>query len=175
MRMWNVNPNLLCTKHLTGEHSEMHMFAASFRLGRKVEGFLRDKLLSPSEIAKRHDELATEMTLRGMNHQSPLEQPDVGALAGVTTVDSEANLYELVRRCPACRERIEAAMGAGPFGHIPRGGDGIKVHVAEGKPAIYTVQMSGRQLPGQYIRRDAAVKALENARRAARENNQAGR
>lgn len=170
MRMWNVNPHLLCQKHLTGEHSEMHMFAASFRLGRKVQGFLRDKLLNPSEIALRHDQLAAEMLLRGMNHQSPLEQPDVGELAGVTTVDPDANLRELVRRCPACRERIEAMLGGERFADIPRGGDAI-VQVYEG---IWVVKMSGRQLPGSYLRRDRAVKALEDARRAARENNQAG-
>ena len=31
MRMWMIDPTLLCRKHLLGEHGELHKFIPSFR------------------------------------------------------------------------------------------------------------------------------------------------
>ena len=33
MRMWNVDPKLMCNKHLLGEHVEMHMFFGTIQKG----------------------------------------------------------------------------------------------------------------------------------------------
>lgn len=103
MRQWLVDPRLLCTKHLLGEHVEHHMFAETIRRGIGLGGYLAGGLLDTRTLRSRHEELATEMERRGMKHASPLPSfscPPAGA------VDPFANLEELARRCPACRSRI---------------------------------------------------------------------
>lgn len=103
MRMWKVNPKLMCNKHLLGEHVEMHMFVGSILKGNKIVGFLKKELVEVHNIKSRHTQLANEMEVRGMNHHSKLK-PFKEWNAGV--VDSNKNLLELSKRCPSCRERI---------------------------------------------------------------------
>jgi hypothetical protein len=103
MRQRLVDPRLLCTKHLLGEHVEHHMFVGTIRRGISLGGYLDGGLLDTRTLGTRHDELAGEMLRRGMRHNSPLASfscPPAGA------VDPFANLEELARRCPACRSRI---------------------------------------------------------------------
>ncbi len=105
MRMWGVPPELLCDRHLLGEHVEMHMFVGSLRKGISVAGYVRDGLVDLSRIRARHRELAREMRRRGMHHRSPL--PKHRRIRG-GEVNVAANLRELSRRCPRCRARIRA-------------------------------------------------------------------
>jgi hypothetical protein len=100
MRMWMVDPRLLCRQHLLGEHVELHMLAASLRLRRSVLGFLVGRLIAPAAVGRRHAALSAEMARRGYNHRSPLAQP---AWSGGGRVDRKANLRELARRCAGCR------------------------------------------------------------------------
>ncbi len=114
MRMWMVNPKILCRQHLLGEHAELHMFVGSINRGISMTGYLRDNLLEPQALHLRHDELATEMTLRGYSHKSALPKV-AGAFTQEqffnTRIDKEAALKELLRRCPECRERFVGIMG----------------------------------------------------------------
>ena len=103
MRMWNVDPELLCRKHLLGEHVEMHMFVGTLNKNISVKGYVRDGLVEIHKIRERHDLLAKELEKRGYNHKSPL--PDYKEfVAGVVSIDN--NLTELSRRCPDCKGRI---------------------------------------------------------------------
>jgi hypothetical protein len=68
MRMWNVDPKLLCHKHLLGEHLEMHMFASAIRENKSIARYLANGLVEPERIVKRHNELAQEMLDRGYRH-----------------------------------------------------------------------------------------------------------
>lgn len=99
MRMWNVDPKSLCRRHLLGEHVEMHMFVGTIRKGVSMKGYIEGGLVETQNIRKRHDQLAEEMTRRGMNHRSPLVEDYVIAEG---SVDVAANLVELTRRCPEC-------------------------------------------------------------------------
>lgn len=101
MRMWNVDPKLMCNKHLLGEHVEMHMFVGTIRKGVSLQGYIDGGLVETQHIKRRHDELVVEMERRGMNHKSPM--PDGGLVLAAGIVDVPANLVELSRRCPACR------------------------------------------------------------------------
>ncbi len=104
MRMWGVEPNLLCQQHLLGEHVEMHMFVGTIRKGISIQGYIDKGLVDPAKISQRHEELSSEMVVRGMNHNSPLlrirKKP-------ACDIDISGNMKELHRRCLACRERIE--------------------------------------------------------------------
>jgi hypothetical protein len=103
MRMWNVDPKLMCRQHLLGEHLEMHMFRTAIISRATITGFLNNGLVNLGQIKLRHDELAREMARRNYNHRSPMNKFKEGKL---TTVDVEKNIKELCHRCPACRLRI---------------------------------------------------------------------
>lgn len=103
MRMWMVDPELLCRKHLMGEHVETHMFLGTINKGVSLQGYVDNKLVSTPHLKSRHDELADEMIRRGYNHNSPLEYTDT---LNLVSVDVAANIEELKRRCPDCRARI---------------------------------------------------------------------
>ena len=104
MRMWSIDPKLLCRKHLLGEHVEMHMFAGSIRKRIQIRGYIKKGLVETGNIRKRHDELAREMEERGYAHNSPL--PDFSC-EPEGHVDVEENLEELKSRCLDCRKGIE--------------------------------------------------------------------
>jgi hypothetical protein len=40
MRMWMVWPELMCRKHLLGEHVEIHMLLGALNKGHRVQGFI---------------------------------------------------------------------------------------------------------------------------------------
>lgn len=101
MRMWGVNPALLCDRHLLGEHVEMHMFAGTIKKGISTRGYEETGLVDLSKIRTRHDRIAKEMKRRGMNHKSPIDRVSDGLKGG--SIDIKANLRELKRRCSTCR------------------------------------------------------------------------
>ena len=104
MRMWMVDPKLLCSKHLRGEHVECHMFVGTILKNKSLEGYKRNKLVEVHNLKKRHEDLAKEMVRRGMNHKSDLKEfKDFNY--GVVNI--EENKLELIRRCKECKERIE--------------------------------------------------------------------
>ena len=102
--MWMVDPKLMCRRHIFGEHVECHMFVGSILKGIKISDskYVSAGLVEVHNIRKRHDNLANEIKCRGYHHKSPL--PEVN-LWTEGCVDSEANLLELRRRCPACESR----------------------------------------------------------------------
>ena len=110
MRMWMVDPKLMCRKHLLGEHVELHMLVGSIKKGQSLQGFIDNKLIDTSKIQKRHDALVKEMERRGYNHKSPLKYTDKVKL-GVGIVDPKVSLKELHRRCKDCRELVPSSSG----------------------------------------------------------------
>ena len=106
MRMWMVDPRLMCRQHLLGEHVELHMVAASLRNGTSLQGFIENQLIETHNVRRRHEQLVGEMKRRGFKHASPLKNVP-RKRAGC--VDRRANLLELARRCEHCRELQEIA------------------------------------------------------------------
>lgn len=103
MRMWNVDPSKMCDQHLLGEHLECHMFVGSINKGTSIQGFIDNGLLDLGTLRQRHDILVAEMLRRGMNHSSPLKPFEIPVHAATNMVSSEANVAELIKRCPKCR------------------------------------------------------------------------
>jgi len=102
MRMWMVDPKILCRKHLLGEHVELHMFVGTIQKGVSLAGYVSRGLVDTSKIALRHEALVEEMIARGYNHKSPLLYVDT---LGVGKVNAIASAIELRRRCPDCAEK----------------------------------------------------------------------
>ena len=124
MRMWGVPPQSLCRKHLLGEHVELHMFVGAINKNKSLSGFIEKNLVDILQIASRHTILVDEMARRGYNHQSELpefeyEPEEKG------TVDVEANLNELSRRCPDCAHRISLMRMKGETSSAIHGDSGV--------------------------------------------------
>ena len=111
MRMWMVDPEIMCQKHLCGEHVELHMFLSHLKLRRKIQGYIKNNCLEPASIWKRHSAIATEMLRRDYKHKSPMLIGECLCVIDLPndqylfTIDKKASLEELLKRCPKCRER----------------------------------------------------------------------
>lgn len=111
MRMWMIDPKLLCRKHLLGEHGEIHKhrhnFVKQHSISKRVSPVVQ---IEPKSMQTRHDELAAEMLRRGFNHQSPFEQPDISYLPDFernAVVDISISMSDLIERCPICEKNIK--------------------------------------------------------------------
>lgn len=108
MRMWLVHTQMMCRKHLLGEHVELHMLVGSMKRRLDLSGFYDNKLIDPHRIRIRHNDLVWEMIDRGYNHRSELIlPPDILEKYPSGTIDISANRLELHRRCEDCRKRID--------------------------------------------------------------------
>lgn len=110
MRMWMTDPRLMCTKHLLGEHLEIHMFLGSIKKNIKLDGYIKKGLVDVNMLIPRHDELVAEMTRRGYRHKSiiTLYEREVSYKYAVknnveSNIDIIANEIELGERCIKCR------------------------------------------------------------------------
>lgn len=111
MRMWMIDPKLLCMKHLVGEHGEIHKHIPSFRKRYSVDGrFANVVQIELHSIQKRHDELAEEINRRTGGHKSPLVNiPDLQMSYPQhyhKSVDTEYSKQDLCNRCDECRKNI---------------------------------------------------------------------
>ena len=111
MRMWMIDPKLLCTKHLLGEHGEIHKhrhnFVKQHRITKRISPVVQ---IEPMHMETRHDELAAELIRRKYNHNSPYSQPDISYLKDsekFAKVDINNSLMDLINRCPECAKRIK--------------------------------------------------------------------
>ena len=116
MRMWMIDPKIMCRKHLMGEHLECHMFLGSIRNNKKLDGFVEKNCLEFKNLKKRHDEIITEMQLRGYTHKSPLKFDQKKYLNKYppkiinSIVDKEKSIKDLLSRCHECFFRCEKIM-----------------------------------------------------------------
>lgn len=77
MRVWDVDPAILCRQHLLGEHRELHGLWNILVLGKS--GYSRHPETRRWEgklaaLYNRHEALVAEMSRRGYNHGSPLDR-----------------------------------------------------------------------------------------------------
>lgn len=109
-RLWAVPPKYLCEQHLLGEHKEMHQEAgtlANHPHGDAIcYGHAKKAQVRVGWLEQRHDKLATELSRRGNNHNSPFDY-DLSEYDDIGYVDRYANVVDLYNRCDACAERIE--------------------------------------------------------------------
>ncbi len=97
-----IPPQMMCDKHLLGEHLELHMFVGCIEKGKSIEGYIQNGLVEVHHIRTRHDEIVKEMLARGMNHNTPISNSyKLKLIAG--KVDVEKNGVELMTRCLLCR------------------------------------------------------------------------
>ena len=100
--MWMVDPRILCTQHLLGEHVETHMFVGHLLAGRKLGKYAA--LCETSALSSRHDALVVELLARGYKHNSPLPEVPKDRL-GEGSIDRAKSLLDLTTRCALCAAR----------------------------------------------------------------------
>ena len=104
MRIWDVDPAVLCRQHLLGEHRELHGLWNILVLGktgysrhpetRRWEGKL-------AALYARHEALVAEMSRRGYKHSSPLDPTHaIGSTAQDTFIDLPERQLEILREKP---------------------------------------------------------------------------
>ncbi|HUU46763.1 MAG TPA: pyrimidine dimer DNA glycosylase/endonuclease V [Acidobacteriota bacterium] len=77
MRIWDLEPALLCRQHLLGEHRELHAVWSILTNGKR--GYRRHPEVIRWQgalrgLSGRHDRLVAEMERRGYRHLSPLDR-----------------------------------------------------------------------------------------------------
>jgi len=101
MRIWDIPPSKLCTKHLLGEHRELH--AIWDILTQNKSGYSKhpETLRWKGKLAAlylRHEELAKEMLRRKYNHKTELDRKyATGNLSQnqfVNTYDEQLNILK---------------------------------------------------------------------------------
>lgn len=100
--MWNIDPAVMCNRHLLGEHAELHMMVGAIRKGRSIAGHVARGQVDPRAIALRHALVVDEMKERGFRHSSPLGRFRMPKVEGCG-ISSLACFNELARRCSNCR------------------------------------------------------------------------
>jgi hypothetical protein len=104
MRMWMVDPKIMCRQHLLGEHVEIHMFIGTINRKKSIKGYLEKGLLEIHNLYSRHAELVEEMKMRGYGHYSEIHKKwKFAEKNGV--INKEKNINELINRCPKCKKR----------------------------------------------------------------------
>jgi hypothetical protein len=110
MRMWMVEPKLMCNRHLLGEHVETHMFVGTINKKVKLNGYKEHNCVEISSLKQRHEDLKAEMLARGFKHDSPLKEFNPDYLSDDILnykIDKIDNYNNLMNRCVECRKRTE--------------------------------------------------------------------
>lgn len=79
MRIWDINPKLLCRKHLLAEHRELHgLWNVLTKHGGKGGYSRHPETLrwagKQKALYLRHEALVKEFVRRGYRHHSPLDE-----------------------------------------------------------------------------------------------------
>ena len=111
MRVWDIDPELLCDRHLLGEHNEIHTIWSI--ITNDLKGFSnhpetmrwRGKLKA---LYLRHAATAREMERRGFQHKSPLDESLATGKAVQDELKDSIESQErlLSEKDPDCAERI---------------------------------------------------------------------
>lgn len=104
MRIWDVDPALLCRQHLLGEHRELHglwNILVQGKIGYSHHPETRRWVGRLPALYNRHEALVREMTRRGYAHHSPLDRTLVsGHEFQDTFVDPPEQQLEILRAKP---------------------------------------------------------------------------
>jgi len=121
MRMWMVDPKLMCRQHLIGEHQETHAIVGLLNRACNnfsVRGYFHSSkgefrpLIEVVSLDQRHYDLSEEMVLRGYQHRSPFQPLAIETVVWLEEqsyleirVDVERSTQILFERCGNCRIR----------------------------------------------------------------------
>jgi hypothetical protein len=108
LRIWDVDPSLLCRKHLLGEHRELHglwNILLHNKRGYSQHPETKRWVGKQAALFNRHEALVAEMIRRGYAHSSPLDKTHaIGDALQNIFVDPPERQLEILRHkacdCP---------------------------------------------------------------------------
>ena len=104
MRIWDVDPELLCRKHLLSEHRELHglwNILVHNKRGYSQHPETKRWVGKQKALYNRHELLVAELHRRGYNHASPLDPTfATGSAAQDIYIDSPDKQLEMLRNKP---------------------------------------------------------------------------
>lgn len=106
MRMWMIDPRLMCDRHLLVEHRGLHTLRHSFVQRHKTSNLILSGYVDHTKLKERHDILALEILSRGLKHDSKFDMPKIAYVKEVPCVCIEKNLRDLSSLCAECALRI---------------------------------------------------------------------
>ena len=104
-RMWMVNTEWMCNRHLEEEHVSIHVFVRSLKNKQVIQGFIDRGLVEIHNLWARHEELVEEMIRRGIEHNTGM--PWCSHLIKGGWISQEISERDLMRECDVCRERYD--------------------------------------------------------------------
>ena len=104
VRMWMVKPELMCNKHLIGEHCELHIIVGCINKKKSLDGYFESNCIEPEAIKERHKIIVEEMKHRNFNHNSELPDFDLSYLGDKKKIkiNKEKSYKLLLERCDKC-------------------------------------------------------------------------
>lgn len=106
MRIWDLEPDILCDRHLLGEHRELHAVWSILSKGKRGYANHPETLRWRGRLKAlyaRHEVLVEEMKRRGFDHRSPLDSDlATGEVRQTELLESVESQRERLRRreCP---------------------------------------------------------------------------
>ncbi len=104
MRVWKLNPEFLCNKHILGEHLEVHMFVNDVKAKKRIQGYIYNGLVEVHNLVRRHEELVKEMKHRGFRHKSPIGKVN---LYKAGKIGIKRSVRDLRKRCKDCKSLLK--------------------------------------------------------------------
>jgi hypothetical protein len=102
LRIWDVDPALLCRKHLLGEHRELHGLWNILLLNKRgyaAHPETKRWVGKQAALFNRHESLVAEMIRRGYVHASPLDKTHAtGNAVQDAFVDPPEKQLEILRQ-----------------------------------------------------------------------------
>ncbi|MCM8756422.1 MAG: pyrimidine dimer DNA glycosylase/endonuclease V [Candidatus Omnitrophica bacterium] len=115
MRIWDIEPQNLCRKHLLGEHRELHAIWSIITKNKKGYSRHPETLRWKGKLKAlflRHENLVKEFKRRGYNHKSPLPiKLATGSAHQIQHIDSIEKQIKILKNkgCP-CFSRYESLL-----------------------------------------------------------------
>jgi hypothetical protein len=104
VRIWDVDPALLCRSHLLGEHRELHglwNILVHNKQGYRQHPETKRWVGKQRALYDRHEALVAEMTRRGYRHASPLDKASaIGSATQDVFIDPHDQQLEILRNKP---------------------------------------------------------------------------
>lgn len=102
VRVWDVDPAILCRQHLLGEHRELHGLWNILTLGKQGYSHHPETVRWEGRLKAlhaRHQALVAEMARRGYRHASPLDaRLATGRAVQERFVDPPGRQLDILRR-----------------------------------------------------------------------------
>lgn len=107
MRIWDIDPELLCRNHLLAEHRELHGLWNILTKHGGMGGYSRHPetlrwVGKEKALYRRHGELVKEFGVRGYNHKTPLDKSLAVGLGEQTVFISTVGEQEIILRDKPC-------------------------------------------------------------------------